>query len=273
MSNFIVGDIQGCYSGLRRLLDKANFDPAKDKLWAVGDLVARGAESLETLQFLYSLGNSFDTVLGNHDLHFLAIYCGIRKPKSGDLLNKLLDSADVDLFANWLRQKKLAIQLSETTMIAHAGLYPHWSIKKALKLSDEVHQQLISTEWTHLLTAMYGSVPSHWSPSLKGYDRWRFVINAFTRMRFLTKSEGLEFEAKMAPNSSNRNLQPWFKVVNAKLKPEEVIFFGHWAALMGVTHSTNYVGLDLGYVWGNQLGMYNFEENKLISVSHLKNPK
>jgi bis(5'-nucleosyl)-tetraphosphatase (symmetrical) len=271
VSNFIVGDIQGCYSGLRRLLEKANFDPANDKLWAVGDLVARGPESLETLQFLYSLGSRFETVLGNHDLHFLAIYCGIKKPKTGDLLNKLLDSPDVDLFANWLRQKPLALQLSETTMIAHAGLYPHWSIKKALKLSDEVHQQLVGKNWTDLLSAMYGSLPAHWSPSLKSYDRWRFVINAFTRMRFLTSSEGLEFEAKMAPSSTNRSLKPWFKVNNSKLKPNEVIYFGHWAALMGVTNSVNFVGLDLGYVWGNQLTLHDFEENKMISISHLKN--
>lgn len=273
MRNFIVGDIQGCYSGLRRLLDKANFDPTEDKLWAVGDLVARGTESLETLQFLYSLGSSFETVLGNHDLHFLAIYCGIKQPKPSDLLNRLLDSPDIDLYANWLRQRPLAIQLSENSLITHAGLYPHWSIKKAMKLSDEVHKQLVGKDWTDLLRAMYGSVPSHWSPNLEGFDRWRFIINAFTRMRFLTNNDALEFEAKMAPNSSNQALKPWFKVRNSKLKPEEIIYFGHWAALMGVTKSVNFVGLDLGYVWGNKLAMQDFEENKLIMVSNLKNTK
>lgn len=271
MSNFIVGDIQGCYSGLRKLLDKAKFDPSHDKLWALGDLIARGPESLQTLEYLYSLGSSFESVLGNHDLHFLAIYAGLKKPKPNDLLQPLLASPDIELFVNWLRKKPLAIQFSDKVLFTHAGLYPQWSFKKALKLSDEVHSILTGRNWTSLLSSMYGSAPSHWHQDLLGADRSRFIINAFTRMRYLTDSNGLEFQAKMAPSSSNKALKPWFEVQNTKLRASQVVYFGHWAALMGSTGSTHFVGLDHGYVWGNQLTLVDYEKNKQISISNVKN--
>ncbi|MFT5312949.1 MAG: bis(5'-nucleosyl)-tetraphosphatase (symmetrical), partial [Paraglaciecola sp.] len=193
MSNYIVGDIQGCYSGLRKLLKKAKFDPAHDKLWAVGDLVGRGPESLQTLGFLYALGDRFETVLGNHDLHLLAIYCGIRPVKPADKLDELLAAKELPLYIKWLRTKHLAIKLDEHTLLTHAGLYPLWSIDKALSLSAEINAQLTGKQWRLLLQQMYSNDPSCWKKSLQDMPRWRFIINAFTRMRYLENDCKLEF--------------------------------------------------------------------------------
>ncbi len=271
MTDFVVGDIQGCYSGLRRLLDKAEFDSANDKLWAVGDLVARGPESLETLKYLYGLGGSFDTVLGNHDLHFLAIYSGFKDAKRSDYLAPLLNHKHVERYVHWLRNKPLALKPRKNVLITHAGLYPNWSVKKALDLSAEIHNQLTGDNWQMLLKDMYGNDPVKWCKELKGMPRWRFIINAFTRMRFLTDQRELEFSTKTAPDASPENIFPWFNLPNSKLKDQHLIIFGHWAALMGHTSSKQFVGLDTGYVWGNQLTMLNLDKNKTLSISNIKN--
>lgn len=268
MANYIVGDIQGCYSGLRRLLDKADFDPKYDKLWAAGDLVARGPESLETLLYLKSLGPSFETVLGNHDLHFLAIYSGLKAAKRSDKLHALLSYKKVDKLADWLRTKPLAIRIDKQTLLSHAGLYPQWSLKQAVKLSGEVSQVLTSKNWQSFITQMYGSLPNSWHEELQGYDRLRFITNAFTRMRYIKSNHILEFATKSAPNEYNKDIQPWFKINNPKLKPKKRILFGHWATLMGQTQSKQFIGLDTGYVWGNTMTLYCLEMNKRIEVQN-----
>lgn len=266
MANYIVGDIQGCYSGLRQLLDKANFNPRKDKLWAAGDLIARGNESLETLLFLKSLGSSFETVLGNHDLHFLAIYSGFKEAKRSDKLDALLEYKKVDKLVNWIRTKPLAIRLDKHTLLSHAGLYPHWSVKQALKLSDEVAKVLVSETWQSFVSNMYGSLPNSWNDDLQGYDRLRFITNAFTRMRYIKSDHMLEFATKAAPDMGHKDIQPWFKVDNPKLKSKKRILFGHWATLMGQTQSEQFIGLDTGYVWGNTMTLYCLETQKRIQV-------
>jgi bis(5'-nucleosyl)-tetraphosphatase (symmetrical) len=157
MPNYIVGDIQGCYSGLRALLKKAQFNPTKDKLWAVGDLIGRGPEALQTLRFLYALGDRFETVLGNHDLHLLAIYCGVRQAKPADKLDELLAAKELPGYIKWLRSKPLAIRLDQHTLLTHAGLYPLWSYEKALGLSLEISEQLSGKHWKALLQQMYSN--------------------------------------------------------------------------------------------------------------------
>lgn len=252
-------------------MDKAKFDPANDKLWAVGDLIARGPESLQTLQYLHKLGDSFDTVLGNHDLHFLAIYAGFKTEKRSDHLTPLLNNKHLEKYAEWLRTKPLALSPRKDVLITHAGLYPDWSIKKALKLSGEIQEQLAGDNWQILLRDMYGNDPEKWDKSLTGMPRWRFIINAFTRMRFLTAQRTLEFSTKTAPDASPENIVPWFELANRKLEKNQRIIFGHWAALMGHTASAQFIGLDTGYVWGNQLTLLNLNKNKTLSISNIKN--
>ncbi|MFA3792981.1 symmetrical bis(5'-nucleosyl)-tetraphosphatase [Aliiglaciecola sp. SL4] len=268
MSNYVVGDIQGCYAGLRQLLDKVQFDPSRDKLWAVGDLVARGPDSLDTLLFLKSLGSAFETVLGNHDLHFLAIFGKLKKAKRSDFLEPLIQSPHAEELANWLRSKPLALRINKDTLLSHAGLYPHWSFEKALGLSDEVSTILAGPKHLSLLSSMYGSKPDRWEEELKDTDRLRFIINAFTRMRYLKKSSILEFETKCAPNKLNSNLNPWFTIKNDNINKHQRIVFGHWATLMGKTHSNQYVALDTGYVWGHTMTLYCIESESRISVQN-----
>lgn len=264
MQNFVIGDIQGCYKGLRSLLKKAKFDPNKDKLWAVGDLVARGPNSLETLKYLHDLGAHFETVLGNHDLHLIAMAHGLNTPKAADKLDPLMQHKSFSKLIDWLMTKPLAAKPSKGVFISHAGLYPAWSVKEALRLSDEVTADLRNNA-SAFLKEMYGNTPTLWEQQLDGAKKNRFVVNAFTRMRYLDGLE-LEFKTKCSPELSPPNLQPWFEVNNAKLKPKSVIIFGHWASLMGNTQKKNIIGLDTGYVWGKELSLYQIETKQFFRL-------
>lgn len=267
---FVIGDIQGCYEGLRRVLDKANFDPEKDKLFAVGDLVARGEDSLKTLRFLKSLGTRLASVLGNHDLHLLAVANGIRKAKKSDNLAPLLNATDLPELLDWLRQFPLAKEIAPHTVMIHAGLYPLWSVEESIALSEEVSSILRNDEYVAFLAKMYGNAPDKWSPDLTGTDRLRFIVNACTRMRFLKPDAQLEFDSKVHPNavshSTNSTLVPWFEYPNKQLKEDDAVVFGHWAALSGQTNNRQFIGLDTGYVWGQSMTLLNLTEKTLISV-------
>ena len=268
MTDYIVGDIQGCYSGLKTLLNKVEFNPDNDKLWAVGDLVGRGPESLETLQFLHSLGDRFNTVLGNHDLHLLAIYCGFKQAKPADKLDALLASKNLPTYISWLRTKPLALMIDKNTLMTHAGLYPLWSFETALELSAEVGEQLQSSDWKSLLEKMYDNSPSMWVPELKDYSRWRFIINAFTRMRFIENHAQLNFKCKSSPSLAPPELSPWFKIHNGSFKENQHILFGHWAALQGNTESQRIIALDTGYVWGQTLTILNLQTGIKTALEH-----
>ncbi|MDO6565661.1 symmetrical bis(5'-nucleosyl)-tetraphosphatase [Alteromonas sp. 1_MG-2023] len=265
-NTYVVGDIQGCYGGLQQLLEKAKFDADKDKLYAVGDLVARGEDSLGTLRFLKSLGSSFETVLGNHDLHLLAVANKVRKPKKADNIQPLLDAPDLPELLDWLRQFPLAKKISAKHTIVHAGLYPHWSTDTLVSLSGEVSKQLQSKHYTDLLNNMYGNSPTTWSEKLKGVSRTRFIVNACTRMRFLHNDGSLEFDTKTHPSQAPKSVKPWFKVANPNLTEHEHVLFGHWAALNSETQDSRFVALDTGYVWGQELTMLDIDSNKLIKV-------
>jgi bis(5'-nucleosyl)-tetraphosphatase (symmetrical) len=236
-----------------------DFDPVTDKLWAVGDLIGRGPEALETIELLYSLGDAFETVLGNHDLHFLAVHCGIKTDKPADKLSKLLSSENIDKYVHWLRQKPLALCITPNILLTHAGLYPQFSFKQALAFSAEISKQLQSDSWQRLLKSMYGSEPRLWQNSLSEYPRWRFIINAFTRMRFL-QNNALEFSHKGPPDKAEDGLIPWFKVANHSLLDGQKVIFGHWAAVGGETEDKRFIALDTGYVWGQQLTLINLED-------------
>jgi bis(5'-nucleosyl)-tetraphosphatase (symmetrical) len=265
---YIVGDIQGCFLGLQRLLKQVDFSPMNDHLIAVGDLIGRGTQALETLNYLYSLEESFDTVLGNHDLHLLAISAGIRKAKPNDNFDALLASPTLQTHINWLRRKPLALMADPNTLVTHAGLYPKWSVKKALKVSLEVSEQLQGNNWKAFLANMYGNQPSIWQKSLRGADRLRFIVNAMTRMRFIRNKNELDFNCKTSPELAPDDLTPWFKVANKKLKANQNVVFGHWASLNGKTQLQQIYGLDTGYIWGQEMTLLNLSSGKLYSVTY-----
>lgn len=268
MADYVVGDIQGCYRGLTRLLEYVKFDPSHDTLIAVGDLIGRGPHALETLQYLYSLQGSFSTVLGNHDLHFLAVYSGIRKNKANDKYDKLLASSDVDKYVHWLRHQPLALTLDENTLVCHAGLYPQWSIAQAQALSDEVSANLQTDNWQSVLKKMYGDEPNRWDENLSGSKRWRFIINAFTRMRYMLDSHTLEFNCKDSPEKTPTRFRPWFSVKNTNLKPNDKVLFGHWATLAGNTNTDKFIALDTGYIWQQQLTLWKRQNGEKYSVAY-----
>ena len=270
-NTYVIGDIQGCYDGLRRVLNKVEFDETNDKLFAVGDLVARGEDSLSTLRFLKSLGSQFSSVLGNHDLHLLAVVNGIRKAKKSDKLDPLLNASDLNELVDWLRQFPLAMNLDENSVMVHAGLYPKWSIDECVSLSDEISNILKSDDYASFLSKMYGNTPDKWSDKLEDDERLRFIVNACTRMRFVHTDGTLDFDNKSHPstvsNTANSTLKPWFEVENTKLTASQRVIFGHWAALSGNTNNSQFVGLDTGYVWGQSMTLLNLDTSTLVSVT------
>lgn len=269
MKNYVIGDIQGCYQGLKKVLDKAGFRPQKDKLWAVGDLVARGPDSLKTLQYLYDLGPHFETVLGNHDLHLMAAAHGVSKIKAQDKLDSLLKHKHFNRYIDFLLTKPLAHQPIANTLITHAGLYPGWSFKKALKMSSKVQEALTGTNPTGFFGSMYGNLPNKWDKRLSNEEKLRFTTNACTRMRYINTDLTLDFQTKTHPQNAPEHLTAWFDIDNPKTTPEQHIIFGHWASLLGqipqhIASPAKVTALDTGYVWGNTMSLYCLETQKII---------
>lgn len=271
MKNYVVGDIQGCYKGLKRLLKKAGFDGSVDKLWAVGDLVARGPQSLETLKYLYDLGPQFESVLGNHDLHLIAYAYGISKIKPQDRLEPLINHKHFSKYIDFLKSKPLAVSPSKNVLISHAGLYPGWSFNKALKMSAKVQFALNQSDPKKFLSKMYGNSPELWHADLTESQKLRFSVNALTRMRYLQSDAALDFETKCHPDNAPKSLLPWFLLKNNHLNKKHTIIFGHWASLLGqmpkkLPNAANIIALDTGFVWGNTLSMYCLETKKIIQI-------
>lgn len=253
MTTYAIGDLQGCYDPFRRLLDKLKFNPDKDTLWLTGDLINRGPKSLKTLRFVKALGASAITVLGNHDLHLLALANGIDYSNdSFDTLRKTLAAPDVDELIDWLRHRPLAHYSKKLdTLMVHAGVPPHWTVKKTLKRAAEVEAVLRGDGFTEFLKHMYGDKPRRWSGKLKGNPRLRFIVNALTRMRMVETDGRLNFTHNGSPESADESLVPWFDAENAAWRGSRLVV-GHWAAL-GLIVSPKLVALDTGCVWGRQL--------------------
>ncbi|MCW8109420.1 symmetrical bis(5'-nucleosyl)-tetraphosphatase [Alteromonas ponticola] len=264
--SLIVGDIQGCLPGLKKLLSEAGFNPHRDHLYAVGDLIGRGPDSLGTAEYLMSLGDHFHAVLGNHDLNFLAVSQGLKQARKSDKLGPLLNSPKLPAIVNWFRHFPLAHRLDPDTVLVHAGLYPFWSVDDLLNHSDEISEILCSEDWRSLLKNMYGCEPRKWSSALFGVERQRFIVNACTRMRYLNASNQLDFENSGHPSDAPEELTPWFKLNNRSLTTERIVF-GHWAALNGQTSSTQYIGLDTGYVWGKKMTALRLETAEFIAIN------
>lgn len=269
MATYAIGDIQGCLEPLQCLLKKINFNPAKDKLWLAGDVINRGPDSLATLRLLYKLRDSITLVLGNHDLHFIAVYYGLRKAGKNDTLAPLLLAPDRADLIYWLRQQKLVhhdAQLNFT--MVHAGIPPQWSLDEALARAREVETVLQSDSPELLLENMYGNSPARWSDELQGAERLRVITNYFTRMRFCSAQGELELETKESADAAPTGFAPWFSLSGRKMRNHKIIF-GHWAALEGQANTKNIYALDTGCVWGGELTALRLEDEVLFSCNCL----
>ncbi len=260
MSVYAVGDLQGCLQPLQCLLKEVAFDPAKDRLWLVGDLVNRGPQSLATLRFLYAMRDSLICVLGNHDLHLLAVAHNRERLKKADTLQEILDAPDRDELLNWLRQQPLLHYDAERdTLLVHAGIPPQWTLNKALKRAAEVQDALRDdTRLPLFLEGMYGNQPARWDKGLRGIERLRVITNYLTRMRFCSADGSLELKSKEGLDSAPAGFAPWFSYANRKTRKHKIIF-GHWAALEGRCSQPNLFALDSGCVWGGAMTLLNLD--------------
>jgi len=253
MAIYAIGDVQGCYAELSRLLEKINFDPAADRLWFCGDLVNRGPQSLQTLQLVKSLGDRAICVLGNHDLHLLALHHGVDKVRDSSSLQQILDSPERGELMAWLQQLPI-LHYDETNkgLLVHAGIHPHWGLSRALELAAEVENRLRSERAVSFLKSMYGNKPRVWSDDLEGNRRLRMITNVFTRMRYFTPAGKLDFDATGSPRQTlGSGLTPWFQM-EAKLRADVRVFFGHWSTLPVGCYGRCFA-LDGGCVWGGHL--------------------
>jgi bis(5'-nucleosyl)-tetraphosphatase (symmetrical) len=250
MAIYAIGDVQGCYDNLRRLLDAISFDEYSDQLWFVGDLVNRGPKSLETLRFIKSLGTSAITVLGNHDLHLLAASCLPPSSNTKSALNQVLTAPDRDELIDWLRHRPL-FHHDDNFCMLHAGIPPQWDFDQTQKMAHLVENELQGKNYKSLLKAMYGDKPDFWSPLLRGKSRLRFIINCFTRMRYCDADGRLDLNYSGPPGSQPAHLMPWFTVPNRKSTPMKIVF-GHWSSL-GYYEGENCYAIDTGCLWGGQL--------------------
>lgn len=252
MAVYAIGDVQGCLIELQKLLEILEFDSRRDRLWLVGDLVNRGDHSLETLRYVKSLGSAAVTVLGNHDLHTLAVYHGAQALKRKDTLDELLQASDADELLTWLRQRPLLHHDAELGYtLVHAGLAPQWSLEDARLLAAEVQGVLGGDQYMSFLTAMYGDDPDLWSDDLQGMERLRYITNALTRIRYCREDGSLELKTKGAPGDQPQGLTEWFRFPGRRSAGRRLVF-GHWSTL-GVLHTNHCIALDTGCVWGGRL--------------------
>ena len=261
MATYAIGDVQGCYNELRMLLDSLNFDPARDRIWFVGDLVNRGPQSLEVLRFVKGLGDRVVTVLGNHDLHLVMQAEGYGRCNAEDTLGPVLNAPDRDELITWLRQQPPFHVEGEFAMV-HAGLLPQWTVAEAATLSAEVCTALTSENYRGFLAHMWGGTPASWRDELSGWDRLRVIVNAMTRMRFCSHDGIMEFRHKGLPEHAPDGFLPWFALPN-RASADHTLICGHWSAL-GLKLETNLLALDTGCLWGGALTAVCLEDRRVV---------
>ena len=256
MSLYLIGDLQGCDAQLKRLLQKIDFSASRDTLYLLGDLVNRGPDSLAVLRRLSALGDAAQCLLGNHDLHLLAVSQGVRKPGRKDTVQDILAAPDREALLDWLRHRSMAIHRHGWLMV-HAGVLPQWDVSQVMALASEVERALRGPGFTEFLSTMYGNAPDHWNDSLQGADRLRVIVNALTRLRFCTPQGAMEFSSSESAGSGPEGYLPWFDVPGRRTLAQPMAF-GHWSTLItesegGVTLRHNTLPLDTGCVWGGCL--------------------
>jgi len=263
VATYVVGDVQGCLDPLECLLERVRFEPGRDTLWSVGDIVNRGPKCLETLRFFYRLRHSLVMVLGNHDLHLLAVAAGARKPSRSDTLDEILAAPDREELLNWLLYRPLIHHEHGHTLV-HAGIPPQWSVEEAIRYAREVESALRSPDCAAFLRAMYGNEPAVWSEDLIGMERLRVITNYLTRMRYCTSKGVLDLQSKGTrplPDVAavgDKKVSAWFSHKKRKTRGDRIVF-GHWAALQGRTDTPLAIGLDSGCVWDGALSLYRLD--------------
>ena len=267
MTTYAIGDLQGCAERLDALLEKIEAQDPHAQLIFVGDLVNRGPDSLGTLRKIRALGSRARVVLGNHDLHLLAIANGIRQPNRSDTINAILAAPDREILLDWLRKQPLALQ-EEGYLLVHAGVLPQWQSAQVLTLAREVEAQLQSDDWVGFLRDMYGNEPRRWDDKLQGIARLRCIVNGLTRLRYCTEDGTMEFNTKESPGTPlsayPAGYLPWYQVPSRQTQDVTVVF-GHWST-MGLTLEPSVIGLDTGCVWGGKLTAVRLSDRALFQV-------
>lgn len=275
MPMYMIGDLQGCHQPLLRLLEKVDFSPSRDTLYVLGDLVNRGPESLAVLRHLSSLGDAARCLLGNHDLHLIAMAQGVRKPGRSDTSQEIMAAPDGPALLDWLRHRPMAMQAQGWLMV-HAGVLPQWTAAQTMQLAAEVESALRGPDLAGFAQVMYGNQPDHWHDGLQGAERLRVIVNALTRLRFCNADGVMEFESTGSLDDAPKGYVPWFEVPGRKTEGQHIAF-GHWSTLGaetakaggGLLHGT--LPLDTGCVWGGCLTAARLDDRKkgayeLISV-------
>ncbi len=275
MATYAIGDIQGCFDELQLLLQDINFDRNVDVLWFTGDLVNRGPESAEVIRFVKSLGERAITVLGNHDLHLLAVHSGEIPKKKSDTFTDVINAGDGDALCQWLRHQPLLHHdpASGYTLV-HAGIHPQWDLELAQHCAHEVEIMLRSDSYHEFFEHMYGNEPNYWNESLRGWKRMRFITNCFTRMRYCNVDGKLDLKVKSPVGTQPADYMPWFAIPERANKGAKIIF-GHWASLQGHADTENIFAIDTGCCWGNCLTALRLDDQKkfCISCDHLAQRK
>ncbi|MCK9260402.1 MAG: symmetrical bis(5'-nucleosyl)-tetraphosphatase [Azoarcus sp.] len=263
MATYAIGDIQGCYDALQRLLAKVSFDPAADRLWVVGDLVNRGPQSVQVLRFLRGMGDSATVVLGNHDLYLLMVGTGYKRRDKDDTLYQVLEAPDCGELLQWLATRPLLHVEGDHAMV-HAGLLPQWTISKAQELAAEVNAALTGPDVHQFLLHLAGDRPDRWDEALTGWPRLRVIVNAMTRMRFCTPDGRMALRGKGPPQKAPTGTVPWFSAPG-RFNRTHTIVCGHWSAL-GFFRQEGLLALDSGCVWGGKLTAVRLDDDAVFQV-------
>ncbi len=263
MALYLIGDVQGCDTALEQLLAKVDFSPSRDTICLLGDLVNRGPASAQVLRRLMALSGSARTLLGNHDLHLLAVTAGVRTPARSDTVDDILQAPDRAALLDWLRHQDMAIDLQHGTrrcLLVHAGVLPSWSVAQTIALAREVEQVLRGTNTVSFFKHLFGNTPASWSDTLQGWDRLRVIVNALTRLRFCSPAGEMEFDTKESGTAqAPPGYMPWFDLPQRRTA-KDLVAFGHWSTL-GLLQRQDLIALDTGCVWGGCLSALKFSAN------------
>lgn len=261
MATYAIGDVQGCFDALERLLEAIKFSVSRDRLWFVGDLVNRGPRSADVLRYVKSLGDRAVVVQGNHDLHLLAYAAGHAEARADDTFEDVLAAPDAGELLEWLRRQPM-IHVEDKYVMVHAGLLPTWSVAQAQALAMEVESELRGVRHREFFAGLYGSRPDAWGEDLRGADRWRVIVNAMTRMRFCSAAGAMDLRAKGGLHQAPPGFMPWFEVPGRKTRGVPILC-GHWSAL-GLAIRPDLLALDTGCVWGGALTAIRLEDRRVF---------
>ena len=263
MATYAIGDIQGCYQSFQQLLERIDFNFSRDRLWLVGDIINRGSGSLQTLRWIYQHQAAVTMVLGNHDLHALAVAEGFVSPHRHDTLQSILAAPDRMELLHWLRHQPM-IHAADGYLMVHAGLLPQWDVGQALALGAEVESALRDEGYRDFLANMYGNQPAYWDEDLRGMDRLRLITNAMTRLRACTIDGHMDFRFKGELGDMPAGLMPWFELPDRRSRDTDILF-GHWSA-MGLQRRPHLFALDSGCLWGGQLTAMRLQDRQIFQV-------